>query len=383
MSVPQIRNQRLTPEQMLAVKLPQPKSLAEELVNLELCGYYPDDPEGRALVEAAHTRWHKPALRLTTDADVPDFASRTRTQVRRARELIYEDYEGCVRLPWPSVTSVIGHGFLPHQLWVGAAASGHGKTTACMNVVKDLVEQGKRVYVIPLEAPTDVMRVYLAALKLGFSTRYALANRWRQLPPQAQAAIESELIEQENEGELLHFSDVDFLTLRTLPAVLHEAEAFDADLIVVDHVHQIRSEGRNPHQEFTEICQTLQEFCKNRRRPVLAMAQMHRDKGPKDPLRFYLPPDVDSIQMGKVLEQNSSVVLGFFRPLLATITKQERQRIRLRLAPAKDFLKPNTMAVSVLKSRISGDIGDIVELTYDRGRIVDEQPEQREIYGGN
>lgn len=310
-----------------------------------------------------------PPLRLAKDSDTPDFASRTREQVIRARALIHENFDQCVTLPWPALTQAIGHGFLPYQLWTAAAQSGHGKTTFAMNVVKAMVDLGKRVYVIGLEQPTEVLRVYLAALKLGLSTRYALSNRWRDLPPSAQGAIETELVEQENEGELLHFSDIDYLTLRTLPSVLAEAQAFGADLVLIDHVHHVRVEGNNSHAEFVRLCQVLCDFPKKERIPVLAMAQLNRGQGPRDRLKPYLPPDVDGIQMGKVLEQVSSVVLGLFRPLME-LTKSDRDRIRLG-TPVKEFLKPNTMAASVLKSRISGDIGEVVDLGYHRGLILD------------
>ncbi len=381
MSAPRIRNQRLTPEQMLAVNLPVATNLAQELVNLELAGYYPEDPDSRPLIDAARAKWHQAPLRLAKEDETPDFASRTRTQVRRARELIHEDFSACVRLPWPSLHKVIGHGLLPYQLWTIAAASGHGKTTIAMNLVKAWVATGKRVYVIPLEQPTDVMRVYLAALSLGFSTRLALANRWRDLPPSAQGAIESELLRQEDEAELLHFSDVDFLTVNGLPAVLAEAQAFEADVILIDHVHHVRVEGYNSAAEFMRLCQLLGEFTKNRRIPVVAMAQLNRGQGPKDRLKPYLPPDVDGIQMGKVLEQVSSVVMGLYRPLADWVKKKEFARIRLG-DPVKPYLKPGTMAVSVLKSRISGDAGDIVDLVYERGHIRDTEPdEQEEFYG--
>lgn len=350
-----------------------PETFRDELFDLDMFEPVLSASEYDVLWEAIWQKWHGPriALRLAKPEDVPDFASRTQAQVVRARALIHEDFSRCVHLPWPSLHQVIGHGILPYQLWAIAAASGHGKTTVAMNVVKALVEVGKRVYVVPLEQPTDVMRVYLAALSLGFNTRYALANRWRDLPPSAQGAIESELVRQEDEAELLHFSDVDFLTVRGVPAVLREAEAFGADLIVIDHIHQIQSEGQHPHAAFTALCQTLQNFTKNRRIPILAMAQLHRGTGPKDRVRPYLPPDVDSVQMGKILEQVAAVVMGWFRPLRRDVTKAEFQRIRLG-APIREFLKPATTAAAVLKSRIGGDIGDIVELTYDRGQIREE-----------
>ena len=313
-------------------------------------------------------------IKIVKGDELPDFAERTRRQVRAGTDLIHADYSQCVHLPWVSLSNVIGHGLLPYQLWTLAAASGHGKTTAAMNLVKAWVEMGKRVYFVPLEQPTDVMRVYLAALRLGLSTKLALAHRWKDLPPSAQGAIESDLVEQENEAELLHFSDVDFLTVSGVPNVLEEAAAFKADVILIDHVHNIRSEGRSAIAEFVQVCQTLYNFSKNRRIPIVAMAQLHRGLV-RDRLRPYLPPDVETIHMGDVLRQVSSVVMGLFRPLAYWVTAKDRAKIRLG-EPVGQYLKPNTMGISVLKSRINGeDCGGIVELEYDRGHIRDRSME--------
>lgn len=376
MTVPQTRHRKLSTSELLAAPLPAAKSLNQEYLNLELCGYYPDDPDpiAQSYYRSAREKWHAP-LKLATEGDLPDFTSRTRQQVRQARELIQQDYDQCVRMPWPSLHRVIEHGLLPTQLWTVAAASGHGKTTFAMNLVQGWVAAGKRVYVVPLEQPTEVMRVYLAALTLGFPTKLALANRWREmLNPTAQDAVDRELVEQENNGELLHFSDVDFLTVSGLPAVLEEARQFGADVVLIDHVHHILGEGRNRYAEFEAICQTMHRFTKDTRIPVVAMAQLHRGQM-RDRVKPYLPPDIETIQNGDVLRQVSSVVMGLFRPLLDLVTKSELQRIRMGQAPIRDFLKPNTMAVSVLKSRVSGDIGETVDLTYNRGRIEDPEPE--------
>lgn len=374
MTAPNHRNPKLSVSDMLAVSLRKPKNLAEELVNLELMGHYPDDPASAQYHEAARLKWGQPTptLRLAKPDEAPDFASRTRTQVRNARDLIRQDFDACVRMPWNALHEVIGHGLLPYQLWTIAAASGHGKTTFAMNLVKAWVETGKRVYVVPLEQPTDVMRVYLAALTLGFSTRLALANKWREMRADARDAIESELVRQEDEGELLHFSDVDFLTVSGLPKLLDEAKAFNADVIIIDHVHHIRGSGRNKYADFENICQTLHGFAKDARTPVVGMAQLNRGLV-RDRVRAFLPPDVESIQGGDVLRQVSPVVMGLYRPLVDGVTRKDFARIRLG-EPIKEFLKPNTVGVTVLKSRISGDTGDVVPLRYDRGHILDLEP---------
>lgn len=373
------RNRKLTSSEMLRLPVLKAESLNQEIMNLELMGHYAtdSDPLTRSLYKAAHEKWgaQVPNLKLVTAPAPTDFTGRTKEQVEAGINLIHEDFSQCVHLPWPSLHQAIGHGVLPYQLWTAAAESGHGKTTFAMNVVKGLVAQGKRVYVIGLEQAAPVLRVYLAALKLGFSTRYALANRWNQLPPSAQAAIESDLREQETEAELLHFSNADFLTLRTLAKALEEAQAFGAQLILIDHVHHVRVESGNSAGEFTKLCQGLSDFSKKHQIPVLAMAQLNRGNGPIDRLKPYLPPALDNIKMGKVLEEVSSVVLGLYRPLFNNITAQERARIRLGES-VKPFIKANTMGVAVLKSRIGGECGDIVDLKYDRGHISDWPADQ-------
>lgn len=377
MTAPQlIRNPKLGPAELLRAlgSMPVAKSLNEQFLAFELCGHYPDDPESKHLYDAARQQWHVTPLRLADDLDIPDFDARTRTQVRNARDLIHEDWSQCVTMPWPVLHDAIGHGLLPYQLWTIAASSGHGKTTFAMNLVRAWVEQGKRVYVVPLEQPTEVMRVYLAALTLGFPTRLALANKWREiLSPAAQDAVDAELVRQQDEAELLHFSDVDFLTVSALPRVLAEAQQFGADVVLIDHVHHILGEGRNRYAEFETICQVMHRFGKDTRIPVVAMAQLHRGQV-RDRLKLYRPPDIETIQNGDVLRQVSSVVLGLFRPLLAMLTKAEEQHIRLGES-VKPYLKPNTMGVGVLKSRISGDMGEVVDLRYDRGHLSNPDSE--------
>lgn len=319
-------------------------------------------------IDPAFAEPEQPRERRIGDT-LPDFDAISSRQIARARELIYEDYENCPSLGWESVHEAVGYKILPHQLWTAAAVSGHGKTTAAMSVVRYNIEAGKKVFVVPTEQSTDVCRVYLAALSLGLDTRLALANRWKKLPKSAQDAVNSELVRQDDEKELLHFSDVDFLTVKGMPKILEHAALFGADLVVVDHVHNIRSNGGHPAGEFATLCQTLYSFSKDARIPILALAQMHKGTV-RDRVRPYLPPDVEMIQMGDVLRQASAVVLGLFRPLNDWVGAKEHALIRMG-EPIKPYLKPSTMAVALLKNRVGGSEGEVIDLDYWHGSVKD------------
>lgn len=319
----------------------------------------------------------RPPLRVVTPTDAPDFGSRAFDQTERAFHRLAQDFSAVPRLPWDSLHAVIGHGFLPDQFWALAASSGHGKSTTVMNVVTRLAAERNRVYMLPLEQPTDVMRIYWAALEAGFPTRLVLKNDWANLPPHAREDIETHLRWQRGQGaDLIQFSDEPFVDEGKLRAAMREAADFGADLVVIDHVHRLQLAGDN-HRDWKRMCQALKELPKHYRIPILGAAQLNRGTGPVDRLRAFLPPHVDQIEGGKILEQEADVVLACYRPLLPTMTSEEAKAVRMGAADLKPFLEPNTIGFHVLKSRIEGAIGDVVKLGYDHGRIVCPQTEER------
>lgn len=307
------------------------------------------------------------------ELEEPDFEQRTRQQGGEARERLAKDFRRAPRLPWDSVHEIIGHGMLPGQLWSVAASSGHGKTTFVMNLLDGLVADRQRVYMLPLEQPAHVVKIHWAALRANVEPHRALTNT---MSADERERVLLEIAWQESVGvDTAYFSDLSFVGVSDLSDAAREAVQFGASLMVVDYVQRVQAQD---YSGYRVVVQMLSELAKSYQIAILGTAQLHRGDG--DPVRSFLPPVVDRIEGGKILEQESTVVLGLYRPLLSTFTREDAQAIRMGTAQVKNFFEAKTMGMAVLKSRITGRVGDIVKLGYEKGRILCPQTQSRAAY---
>jgi hypothetical protein len=367
------RNPKLSTSEMLAVraKTREPTSYAEEQMLLQLCGYYPEDPDARSLYRAAAEKW---GIKLVKDELPTSFAAEAGRQVNEARLRLDKDFSRAPRMPWSSLHRAIGHGLLPEQMWVVPADSGQGKTTWVMSVTDRWLLEKRRIFGLPLEQGVDTTRIYLAALANALPVKSVLKNEWMSLPDGAKEMIAAHLDWQEGEGQqLLHLHPSGIVKPREIPRLYKQAADFGAEVFFIDHIHRVPT---GSYQEWVDLVASIVECAKQWKIPALVTAQNHRGVGPVDRIKAHLFPSVDRIQGGKVLEQEASVVFGIYRPLVAEITDDELAQIRRGMLPVKDYLKPNTVALGGLKARIEGEIGWQVELQWDKGRIVDPEDER-------
>lgn len=399
MSAPARRNPKLSTSELLAAqaRLREPKHYAEAVTNLQLCGYYPDDPEARSLYTATAKKWDAreelrklerewqrldrftgPRLHTGDEAPLPavDFGAEAQDQVEEARTRLDLDFASAIKMPYTSLDQAVGHGLLPEQFWVLAGDSGQGKTTVVMSMAELWLRANRRLFILPLEQGADTTRLYLAALATGYPVRSVLKNDWSALPPLAKGEIEANLLWQEDAGApLLHLVREGRPTVRQIPQLYRRAADFGAEAFIIDHIHRIPTRD---HNEYADLCATIVEMAKTYKIPALATAQNHRGTGPGagDRLKAHLLPYVDRIQGGKVLEQEASVILGAYRPLKDGLDDQTLAELRRGQLSVRDYLKPNVVAIAGLKARIEGNAGWVVDLTWERGRIVDPDDER-------
>jgi replicative DNA helicase len=310
-----------------------------------------------------------------------DYAAVAQQQVAEAMDLTTADLAQCPRVPWDTLHAVTG-ALLPWQFWVLAASTGNGKSTTLMSLVAHWLTAERRVVMLPLEQPGDIMRLYLASLRQGLDPRRVLAGRWTDLPPGAKEAIHRDLAWQATPAAhaLLHFSGRTFIDEAALRLTFRDAQEFGAEVIVIDHLHRLQMTGhKDGYQALVRICQLLKELAKETRIPVLAAAQLHRGDG--DRLAPYYPPRPTAIQGGEVVRQECDLALGVYRPLKGNIGKADQQEIRAGIRSVTDFLEPNCVGFHVLKHRLDGDqMGAIVRLRYERGQIMDPPDDQRRAW---
>lgn len=305
----------------------------------------------------------------------------TTPQVEDALERLQLNPLACPRLPWDALHDLLGP-LWPEQFWVVAASTGNGKSTFLMQVIDEWARAGRRVFMLPLEQPVEVMRTYWAALASDLDPRRVLENDWPHLPVGARSRVQAHLRwQQDAKGGrfTVAFSDQPFIGEPEIVTAFESAKKFGADVLVIDHLHRILIEG-HPHSALVRICQRLKEGAKHFKIPVLCAAQLHRGDG--DILAPYLPPKPTAIQGGEVVRQESDVALGLYRPLIETFTVEDARAIRMGQAKIRNFLEPNRIGVHVLKHRVRGGeaMSEVLKLTYRHGKIICPQTVDRLAY---
>jgi replicative DNA helicase len=284
-----------------------------------------------------------------------------------------------LRLPWDSLHDVLGH-LWPEAFWVVGAASGNGKSTFLMQLVHAWALEGKRIYFLPLEQPAKVMRQYWAALANNLVPEKVLENDWAALPSGAEKVVQEHIRWQVSAGgprNQVVFSEAVRANVDEMISEFTAAARLEAQVIIIDHIHRLDYTGGNPHTALVTMCQALKECAKNFNIPVLAAAQLHRDKE-HDVLAPFLPPKPTALQGGEVIRQESDVAIGLFRPLVESFTVEDARLIRIGQKKIRPLVEPNKVGIHVLKHRVRGKaLGEIVKLGYEHGKIVCEATDRR------
>src|SRR5512135_697780 len=133
---------------------------------------------------------------------------------------------------------------------------------------------------------------------------------------------------------MCHFSRWTSIGVRELAPVFYEAQAFGADVIVLDHLHEIV--GALDYNTLGLICKALKRLAQETGIPVFGAAQLRRGEG--DLLAPYRPPRWSELQGGDIIRQRADVVLGAYRPLIATVTAKDVTALQQGHARFKDYL---------------------------------------------
>lgn len=297
-------------------------------------------------------------------------------QVAEALERLSLRSETQPRVPWDSLHDILGP-IWPDDFWVVAAHTGNGKSSLLMQLVDAWARERKRVYMLPLEQPASRMRLVWAALACDLDPQQVLESR---LTGSERDAVTTHLRwQQAKDGGrgLVTYSKLQFVGEAELHAELNVARDLGAQIIVIDHIHRLDVAGSNAYQALVRLCQLIKEAAKGNQIPIIAAAQLHRDKE-HDRLAPYLPPKPTAIQGGEVIRQECDVAFGLYRPLLATFSRKEAQEYRGGRLEIEPYLEPDRMGVHVLKHRIRGNmLCRRLQLVYRKGRAICAETEDR------
>ena len=292
-----------------------------------------------------------------------------------ALQSMRNDYTRAPRLPWDSVDTVVGP-VLPGTWWVLGAYTGRGKTTTMMSLLADLAERGRRVTVFALEMKPPLMRRVWASVALGYKTSYVIENRWRELPVGAFEAVEKHVNWQVADmGEFIRFADEEYLDAANLPRLMKREANLGAELVLIDHIHRCADAS---YQGVSLAAKAISAACRDSNVPVIATAQFGQGAD-RDPLKPYLPPQLEDLYLSGVIAQECWVALGLYHPL-GSHSKADLDAVRRREREPHTLAIPGTIGVRCMKHRVRGTdaVGQIRQLTYKDGKILDPETQRRE-----
>lgn len=277
----------------------------------------------------------------------------------------------------PDSLHAIARFMVPGQFWVVAGNAGIGKTTFILSTLDDLLLAGKKVAVLGLEQEDYELRTAIACLRARVPRWIAIENSWKEhehgadmyerVHWQLESQVQSPLREQ-----LLLLPDR-YIDGKALVKAAQKAEAFGADVLIVDHINHIRADS---FTEFGKIVQLSKKIAEDSGLVNLTAAQVNREamKGGHR-LSRYMPAQLHQLYGGGVIEQNAVVVLNIYRPVMHPTTKAETSLIQAAMKgeiEATSVLQPNRMGVAVLKHRPRGEMeGRRTILTLTDGKLHD------------
>lgn len=289
--------------------------------------------------------------------------------------------DSLVRWPFPdldALTGPMGAG----EVWMVPAFSGGGKTTFVVSAIDAWRRQGKRVYVMPLELQPFRFRTMLACMETGTHPGDALSGALRSDPLRTheREALKRALFGQVQGEYVEHvmIAEQRAINVEGLKAGLKEAKAFNADVVVVDHIDHIEGDDRSSlFAASKQVNHAALRMAQDNGLLCVFTSQLNMDISRGDRLAKYAAPMVHQVQFPSVKLQVCTGMVGLYRPLRgltdgesAEDYAKDLKRARAGDETAPDMLEPNTMGAVAMKLRNYGQRdGWKIRLSVQQGRV--------------
>jgi KaiC/GvpD/RAD55 family RecA-like ATPase len=287
-----------------------------------------------------------------------------------------------LRWPFSDLNALTGP-MAPGNVWFVCAASGGGKTTFVASAIDQWRLAGKKVYVMPLETRPREFRTYLACMTAGVHPGDALSGHLRTMPDgeAKRTLLKSELAQQIQNPYLasVMVSEQRAIDLGGLVAGMKEAKAFDADIVIVDHIDHISGgDGSNLYTEAKLVNDGALRMAQDNDMLLLFTSQLNMSASKGDYLAKYLPPRTEHIAFGTLKQRNATGMIGLFRPIRSPRPGETEDEYMKAIKAARagtgniaDALEPNVMGVNAMKLRNYGAReGAKIYLSVQHGRCT-------------
>lgn len=332
-----------------------------------------------------------------------DPAMVTTRQVAHGIKLL-KSSDQMLKWPWPALHALTGPLMRGHICYV-VAASGVGKTTLSLDMVRRWIAEGVGVTVLPLETTAQEWRLALAAITAGMNHGDVFEQVSRLIDGDAAVAptlklVEDIMMEQAADPammKLLHVLDDQQVTVDGLDNAFTVAKASGHKVVVIDHIDHVGAErdeltGRTASglEAIKEVNNAVLALAKYHDVAVVAMSQanMTVQGDGTNPLLRFQKLQMKHVMYNSLKVPNASQIIGVYRPLKPGLTRHEFALARDGAIEPMDVLARDRIGLNMMKLRHRGKHEQMtLEMAYVNGTIreltMQEQAEAAVLRSGS
>lgn len=261
-------------------------------------------------------------------------------------------------------------GFGKGDLVIIAARPAMGKTSLALNMVQNLIRQGKGVAFFSLEMPAEQLMLRLLSIETAIPLQKLRVGdmndeQWSKLGVAVDRMQSSKLfVDDHGSVNINHLRS----KLRKLKGKHPEIE-----IAVVDYLQIMSGTGtRDRHLEVSEMSRGLKMLARELEMPIVALSQLNRGLESRNDKR----PMLSDIRESGSIEQDADIILFVYRDDVY-LYKEEKEREKAAKAEGKEFTptyieKDNEEAEIIIGKQRNGPTGH-VKLLFEKKltRFVD------------
>jgi KaiC/GvpD/RAD55 family RecA-like ATPase len=289
-----------------------------------------------------------------------------------------------IRWPWHTVDEIFGPLRLSTVNYV-VAASGVGKTTFTLDLVRRWLAKGVGVTVLPLETDAADWRLALSAVEVGL--QHGALHEMAAAQSAGDPQYDRELSLVANQLMTSGADPVRVKHLYVVPDRRVDTESVDKafavaaamghQVVIIDHIDHVESSGSGVSDNAAvvrDVNNAVLDLAKYHQLCVIAMSQANASimGDGSNPLLRFQRPQIKHVAYNSLKVPNANQILGLFRDVDPATSRRDFAMAREGAIEPQQVLLPNCTSIAALKLRDRGqNEGRKVNLWYRNGQLLD------------
>jgi len=222
-------------------------------------------------------------------------------------------------------------GFGKGDLVILAARPAMGKTSFALNIVQNLLDNGKGVAFFSLEMPAEQLMLRLLSIKTSIGLQKL---RVGDMNDDQWSRLNTAVAQMQNSK--LFVDDHGSLNINQLRSKLRKLKGKhpEIELCVVDYLQIMSGTGnKDRHLEVSEMSRGLKMLARELEMPIIALSQLNRGLESRNDKR----PMLSDIRESGSIEQDADIIMFVYRDDVY-LYKEEKEREKAAKAEGKEFI---------------------------------------------